>query len=59
MCLACLEAELWMAYQEDLASKQASPAVASGAAGTDAAATGDALPDHSRGPFVCEEPRAT
>ncbi len=59
MCLACIEAELWLAYQEDLVSRQAAAAGAAGAAGPDPVATEDAPPDRRQAPFVCEEPPAT
>jgi len=58
MCQACIEAELWLAYQEELAAKQTPPAAAAGAAGTDARATPRA-PEPPAPSFACEEPPET
>lgn len=59
MCQACLEAELWLAYQEELAATQAPTVVATGADGAVPAATADARPDRPQAPFACEESPAT
>jgi hypothetical protein len=56
MCQACLEAELWLAYQEELAEKQKAAS-----AGTEPRArpAKNPPPDRPAAPFACEEPPAT
>jgi hypothetical protein len=72
MCLACLEAELWLAYQEDLAAREKAAAGQEAPAGAPvvalavapAAAPSDLAkprmpPDRPAAPFACEEPPST
>ena len=54
MCQACLEAELWLAYQEELAEKQKAAD-----AGTQPRPAKETPPDRPAAPFACEEPPAT
>lgn len=59
MCQACLEAELWLAYQEELAASEKAAATASAAAAPAAPARPQTPPDRLAAPFVCEEPPST
>jgi hypothetical protein len=57
MCQACLEAELWLAYQEDLAAREKAAAAATPAPATATVATEPPSPaDPKAGSFACEEP---
>jgi hypothetical protein len=58
MCLACLEAELWLAYQEDLAAREKAAADAATAAPADPAKP-QTPPHRPAAPFACEEPPST
>ena len=51
MCQACLEAELWLAYQEELAARQAAAAPAE----PKAASNAQPAPERPGFSFACEE----
>ena len=65
MCQACLEAELWLAYQEDLAARETAAAAAAASVATPSAADSAAPakpqtpPDRPAASFACEEPPST
>jgi hypothetical protein len=58
MCQACLEAELWLAYQEELAARDTGGG-GSSIAGPGGAADAQAAAERPVQAFACEEPSST
>jgi len=59
MCQACIEAELWLAYQEEVAAKRNAPPDPAAVSPSSPPAAAASAPDRPAPPFACEEPPAS